>query len=643
MCRQILEADPEHGAALNLLGVIALQAGKVDSAIDLLECAVRAAPDFSDACLNLGHAYKHRGALERSEAAYRAAVSLRPDDALLHGCLAVVLQDQGRLDEAVAAFRQAVSLAPGDAEAQVNLGNALLSHGRWEEASASFKAAFALRPKDPRTLTGFGYALKELGHYDEARRLLDAVVILDPESAEAHNNLGTVLRAVWELDAAHAAFREALRLRPDFVEAHNNLGHTLFDMGDLDGALAAFDQALQIKPEDLDTLINLAGLGERANRLDIAEAAIGRGLRIAPDEPSLQLLAAQCERREGKAEEAIGRLEGVDRTQARPRIAMDIGYELGRLHDRAGDHARAFSCFVEANALSERLPPHRVVNRKQFVGLIDAVTAQLTPEWFASWSASPPMPEDETPVFMVGFPRSGTTLTEQILASHPQLATLDERPTIDAMLAQISSYPASLASLTPAQIEKLRQAYFDEAAKSVDRGTGQRLIDKMPLNIVHVPLIWRVFPGARFICVLRHPCDACLSGFMQNFVINSAMANFFTLADAATLYAKTMLLWQKATQVLPFTHHVVRYENIVGDFDTEIGALLEFLGVDWDDAVRDYAERAKAQGKIFTPSYHQVTEPIYQRARGRWQHYAEEFAPLESALRPFVESFGYEW
>ena len=168
------------------------------------------------------------------------------------------------------------------------------------------------------------------------------------------------------------------------------------------------------------------------------------------------------------------------------------------------------------------------------------------------------------------------------------------------------------------------------------------MIDKMPLNIVHAVMIWRIFPRAKMILALRHPYDVCLSCFMQNFEIAPAMANFFTLEDAANLYGKVMTLWRKYVRVPPFDVHVVKYEDFVEDFETETGALLKFLGTEWVDSMIEYTEHAKKRARIATVSYDQVVEPIYQSAQFRWKRYRNEIGTSLDSLKPFVELFGYD-
>ena len=225
------------------------------------------------------------------------------------------------------------------------------------------------------------------------------------------------------------------------------------------------------------------------------------------------------------------------------------------------------------------------------------------------------------------------------------MQTLEEKPAVDIMeqafLQWAGNRKDALAELGTEQIEQLRMLYFDEVARQIKRDPEAILVDKLPLNIVKIPLIWRVFPRSRFILVLRHPCDVCLSCFMQSFLVNQAMANFFTLENTARTYAKVMGLWQNFERMLPLNYRRIRYEDMVEDLEGETRMLLDFLGVGWDDAVLDHVEHARRRGVINTPSYHQVTQPVYRDAKFRWKRYARELEPVMPILRPYIELFGY--
>jgi hypothetical protein len=255
-------------------------------------------------------------------------------------------------------------------------------------------------------------------------------------------------------------------------------------------------------------------------------------------------------------------------------------------------------------------------------------------------------PAGRAPTFLVGFPRSGTTLAEQILASHGAFATSDEAPLVDRVLRRLD--PAGddatrgLGALTPQQIAGLRDAYWQEAgARFPALEAGKRLVDKQPWNLVELPFIARLFPAARVIVMLRDPRDACLSAFMQYFRLNPGTLHLLTLDDTVALYEVMMGLWADWRDNPPLASIELRYEDLVDDFDGSVGRLLEFLGVPWTDAVRDYRKTAGARF-VRTPSRDAVTGPVSRDAVGRWRNYAAELAPLLPRLEPFVRLFGYD-
>ena len=332
----------------------------------------------------------------------------------------------------------------------------------------------------------------------------------------------------------------------------------------------------------------------------------------------------------------------------KPELAAAIRHELGLVYDRLGDSTAAFQAFADANRLQLQAPQHQNENPRTYLEFVAAWHRDFTQAWLASCKPHPGDPASASPVFIIGFPRSGTTLLEQILDAHPRLRAIEEKPLINDLMHEVvalqtgtEQLPQTLARLDAGQAASLRQGYFQAAARYVRLEPGEILVDKLPLNIVRVPLIWRIFPDARFILALRHPCDVCLSCFMHLFGMNPAMANFTTLEDTALLYTEVMGLWQHYAQFLPLHCHRLRYEDMVADPRGETQRLFDFLGLEWDEAVLRFHEHARRRKRIDTPSYHQVTEPIYARATNRWKRYRGQLEPVMERLRPFVEAFGY--
>ncbi|HYP67707.1 MAG TPA: sulfotransferase [Thiobacillaceae bacterium] len=481
------------------------------------------------------------------------------------------------------------------------------------------------------------------GRYAEAEALLRQAVAEQPAVAKYRSNLGNALRGLERLDEAEVCYRQALTFDPGFVDARANLAKLLYATNRWDEAIAEYRQLIRNDPQDVESHASLSFLLESGNRLAEAEEVASAGLKLAPDNPTMNLAMAICERSAGKIAEAMGRLETLDAARMDTLQAANFHCERGLLYDRLDRIELAWVDFVEGNRLQAQSVHHGNVSKARYAAGLDR-RAQLDVSWVHEFPAT--SGEPAAPVFLVGFPRSGTTLLDQILDSHPKVQTLEEKPVINRLCDDIDKLVGDAAdclkALAPDQLTRLRQLYFEYVADFIQLRPGNLLVDKLPLNITRVPYIMRVFPDARFILALRHPCDCVLSCYMHLFEPNDAMANFYTLEDTAALYARVMGLWRHWVEVLPLRHRRVYYEHLVHDLPGEIKPLLDFLGLEWREEMARPHEHAARRGHINTPSYSQVIQPIYRRAAGRWRRYLPYLSGVMSTLQPYIEYFGYE-
>ncbi|MHB1094159.1 sulfotransferase family protein [Thiobacillus sp.] len=415
----------------------------------------------------------------------------------------------------------------------------------------------------------------------------------------------------------------------------------------MEAALECYRQALMLAPDSPDVLAKQAELLERLGRLEETKASVVHGLSLAPVHPLLNLVAARVDRREGRLAEGAVRLECVLDHPMRQETRSEVLLLLGQLHDRMGNTEQVMPHLTEGKRMVALATDPEGNGRARFLAHIDRARSWVDKGMPGSGEKDYP-PSDDTPIFLIGFPRSGTTLLEQVLDSHPALQALEEKPMVPAMeqafVEMTGGGDGALQALSGDQVLELRRIYFQEAARHLARRPGSRLVDKLPLNIVSTPLIWRVFPEARFILALRHPCDVVLSCMMQSFAHNDAMAGFVSLESIAEIYARLMDAWREATGRLPLHWQRIRYEDLIVNLEPEARKLLDFIGADWSDAVLDHTCHAQQRLAIKTPSYHQVTQPIYQHAKYRWKRYEKDFASLMASLRPFIDEFGYrDW
>ncbi len=317
--------------------------------------------------------------------------------------------------------------------------------------------------------------------------------------------------------------------------------------------------------------------------------------------------------------------------------------------EKQGEYHAGFRQLVKAKEAVWRLPDPKVTSAGEVLEEIAAHRVAVNRQVATSWSGPNYAPVPGKPVFLVGFPRSGTTLTEQILESHPGIVATHEVPVLGRLSTQIStltgrafSYPADLDTLSRAEIGKLRQLYWRRVTGSLPEEItdGKILLDKVPLNIVQLSLIARIFPEARILVALRDPRDVCLSCYMQEFSLNASTAQFLDLEQTGRFYAAVMSLWlhYRDSLVMPFLQ--TRYEDMVEDLEGVSRRLLDFVGVDWHPDVIRYYEKARQRSQR-TPSYHAVTQPIYRASIGRWKNYRDELAPVFPGLQPYIDEFGY--
>jgi tetratricopeptide (TPR) repeat protein len=538
---------------------------------------------------------------------------------------------------------------PDQAALREAMAQALEHHraGRLAEARVLFGKALAIDPMQPVALHRLGVIANLDGDNQAALRLIARAIAIRPDYANAHNSLGLVLDEIGQTAQAIASYGKAITIAPDRPSAHYNLAIALAGAGRIDDAIAAYERAIAIRPDYAEAHNNLTELLEKSNRTEELRRAVRRARQDCPGHPHFALRQAQLLRRDGERAKARAILEPEPPAGTDPRFMAARAFLLGELCDQLGDTGAAFRRFEEGNRLRGASPAAREVDPARALRRIDLLESCFTARWIAGWKPAPADDGRPDPVFLVGFPRSGTTLLDTILLSHECVAVVEEKPMVHALRTVLANLPGgdpdALARLDAAALARLRGAYFAELDRHLSPGERSRIIvDKLPLNIVEAGLIHRAFPEARFVFALRHPCDCVLSCFMRDFRLNDSMANFLSLEDGARFYDRVMGLWQHYREVLPLKVHTVGYESLVTAFEETLAPVLDFLGLGWDEAVRDHAQTALARGRISTPSYQQVTRPLYTEASGRWRRYGDHLEPVLAILMPWAKRFGYD-
>ncbi len=475
------------------------------------------------------------------------------------------------------------------------------------------------------------------------------VLAAEPEHGDALLRLGRLVSAGNPAEGIQL-LRRSLAANPDHAPAHIAMADVMLRIGQADAATTSAERARELAPEDPNAHATAALCFLRSNRVEAAFDAVERAIALDSGHVQAKLLMASVQRQRGELEAAREALDDLMARSDLPPFRRDAAqHELAMVLDRLGEYEAAYGAIEAwgrsrlATQAAQRQTPEVLTRR------LDAWREVVTPELLERAGVS--APDDlETPVFMVGFPRSGTTMTEQILAAHPRVLTTGELPLLNLLdqalrgpqKQDMAATPGLVAGADATMLNRLRDLYWDRARAATKEPIGERLfLDKLPLNIIDVGFINVLFPKTRLVVALRDPRDVCLSCVMQKFGLNVAMVNFLSLERTVAFYTQVMGNWLELRDRLTIPYLEVRYEDTVTDLPTHARKLIDFLGLEWDDAILGFHESARDR-YILTPSYAAVTEPVHTRAVGRWRNYREHFEPHLEKLRPFVEAFGYE-
>jgi tetratricopeptide (TPR) repeat protein len=651
--RQVLALQPDHADALHMLGVVAGQMGRPDAAVELirralavnhnlpkahsnlgnylrqmgqLDAAIDACrdaialrADYPEAYNNLGNALREKGEMDGAIAAYGQAIAFRSNYAEAHNNLGNALRENGRVDEAIAAIRRAIAINPKFPGAYSNLGNALKDKGEVDDAIAAYRQEIALRPGSAMALLNLGQLFRERGRPGEALSAFQQAAQCEPGNSDAHNCVASVLAELQRFDEAKIALDRAAALAPDSARTHEARGAILWRSGHGAEAVESFRRALEIAPESMSVWIDLGNALRQIGRFSEAADCFRHILALRPDAVgALGLMASVGEK--GDAGEISRLAASVDdpRTAIGDRAAL--GFALGKMLDDADRFDEAFARYAEANSrtLEMRQANGERYDGEAFSRRVDESVAMFTRDFFLrvrGWGET-----SELPVFIVGMPRSGTSLVEQIAASHPDVFGAGE-------LRDIGDLAKSL-NLSQCETGSVK----DAACKQLNRlrglgGSALRVIDKMPSNVEHLGLIATLFPSARIIICRRDARDTCLSCFFQQFSTGNLFS--FDLGQCGRHHVETDRLIAHWVKVLPLQMLEMQYEELVADLEGQSRRIIDFLGLPWNAACLDFH---RTERTVMTSSDWQVRQPIYTRSVGRWRNYEGHLGPLVDAL-----------
>ncbi len=590
-----MRLDPNSGQAYNNLGIVYFDQRQFEKAATSYRRAIEIFGGYAEAHNNLGNALRALGKGDDAIGAYERALEIRANYPEAYNNLASVLRDQRKFDQAELSYQRAISLRPGYHEAMENLAGLYIGLERYEDALRSLSDVLKAQPERPSTLLLIARA--QLGRHSifQAETALRAILRQNPKHVEALVLYGQVCHDLDRYDESIRSFETALKEKPDNIEALNLLGIALKSVGRMEEARAALMRAIELQPNAPGTYSNIADLE-----------------KFTPDHPLLPAM-----------------LNFVAKDDpAHPERFVSLHFALGKAYDDMGEYEKAMEHFGAGAQRKRRKIDYSEAENTAF---FEEIKATYTPDYFANrpFAGEP----TDLPIFIVGMPRSGSTLTEQILASHPKVFGAGEIKTLNQSIGQlrqrfpnIARYPELAKSMKPSQYAALAKSYLDII--SARAGEATRVTDKLLSNFFFVGLIHTLFPNARIIHTVRNPVDTCLSTYTKLF--KDEMAHSYDLGELGRYYRRYEQLMAHWKTVLPPGVMLdVVYEDVVADTEARAKEMIAFCGLEWDDRCLAFHETNRP---VKTASVSQVRKPLYGTSVARWRRYGDGLKPLLEAL-----------
>jgi tetratricopeptide (TPR) repeat protein len=624
--KRVLELKPDHISAHEAVGGLLHELGELDDSIDAYRKALALNPNRALSYFYLGLVFEEKNSLEDAEQAYRKTIEFKPDHIKAHKHLGYILRKLHKQEEALSLYQKALTVSPGDADIHLSFGNTLREFGRIEEAAMSYRTAINLNPDEARYTLALGKLYQAKGEHENALDCFQKTLRLKPDSATSHYNKGQILYTQGRHEEAVKSFREALRCKTDSPTYYTGLAAALMALNKHEEARVCCEKAMQLQPNDSEATALAAQIAVRQGEVARAYNLLHPLLARDALSDNIIMAFANVSKDVGRADEAIRLLEQVldksaDRTSE---TLVNLHFSLGKLYDREGIYDKAFHHFERGNSLKQVF-----FDPLQHMMEVDAFIALHTWRFMTSLPRASII--SDRPVFITGMPRSGTTLVEQILSSHPAVYGAGELTEIGDIAGSLpvflgtqQRFPQCLSLITSDHLDRLASAYLGKLAKlSPD---AKRVTDKM-LGFFYLGLIELMLPSARVIHCVRDPLDTCLSGYFQDFSRNHPYSyNLEHLGVYYRGYQKIMHLWKNALSI-PMLE--VKYEDLVANQESVSRKLIEFCGLEWNERCLRFHENRRY---IATASFDQVRRPMYNSSAGRWKFYEKFIGPLQKAL-----------
>ncbi len=661
----------------NNLGSIYSQRKNYDKAISLFDESIKRFPNSLEAYTNLANLLSINGNSELAKKILNKAIEINPNYFKTYSNLAGIHVREGDFEKAEFFLRKSLEINPKDINVLVNLACVLKDLGNSEQAEKFLRDALKINPRYDLALINLSAVLIELEKIDEGEEFLKKALKINPTSPMALNNLGNIMTKKNNLIDAEICYRKAIEVKSDFSLAYNNLASLQAKKGNLIEAEKFTKEAINYNPKFELAYVNLGSIKIDLDKLAEAEELFLSAIEI---NENYNYAYSNLFRLYEKTNSLKKLKDKIDSLEKNKHIINEILMFKARICFREKDFIKAkilidqvskkwikntdhhtnilfwsFKAFIEEKVKnfdeafkcferSQLNLKYENFNPEIFQNYIKTYRRNLENKNFVI-KENPLKKNEFSPVFLIGFPRSGTTLLDTILRSHPEIDVIEEKPLINSvervMKSKFKHNLDELHKLTSSEKDVLRNHYLEILRNNCDNKSAKILIDKFPFQTVCLPLINLLFPNSKIIFTHRNPYDTVLSCFQQSFEPNNAMSNFRSLDSASKIYDLTMSVWLDYKKKLKINYITSKYEDLIEDFDSHILKVLNFLDVAWDENLKNYRNTAHKRGKINTPSSSQVVQPLYKSSIAKWKNYENYFSNSKKYLGKWKNYFNY--
>jgi len=661
----------------NNLGSIYFQLKQFDKAISLFDESIKKFPNSLDAYTNLANLLVIKGNSDIAKKFLYKAIELNPRYLKPYSNLAGIFVGEGNFEKAEFFLRKSLEINPKDIKVLVNLACVLKDSGNSEQAEKFLRDALKINPRYDFALINLGAVLIELKKIDEGEEFLKKALKINPTSPMALNNLGNILTKKNNLIDAEICYRKAIEVKSDFSLAYNNLASLQAKKGNLIEAEKFTQEAINYDPKFELAYVNLGSIKIDLDKLAEAEKLFLSAIEINENYNYAYSNLFRLYEKTNSLKKLKDKIESLEKNQfiineilmfkaricfrekdfTTAKILIDqVSNEWIKnaehhtnilfwsfkafIEEKVKNFDEAFKCF-ERSQLNLK---YENFNPEIFQNYIKTYRRNLENKNFVV-KKTPLKKNELSPVFLIGFPRSGTTLLDTILRSHPEIDVIEEKPLINSvervMKSKFKYNLDELHKLTSSEKDVLRNHYLEILRNNCDKKSAKILIDKFPFQTVCLPLINLLFPNSKIIFTHRNPYDTVLSCFQQSFEPNNAMSNLRSLDSASKIYDLTMSVWLDYKTKLKINYITSKYEDLIEDFDSHVLKVLNFLDVTWHENIKNYRNTANKRGKINTPSSSQVVQPLYKSSIEKWKNYENYFTNSKKYLDKWKNYFNY--